>query len=110
MKKDLNDMRDELLEVWNNYHKQGTIPWTHEIAAQDLQYQLGSLTKLILQLKNYRYNEGLSESEIKEKIADELADIIAEAIFIGDGYGIDLMEAWNKMLRSDERKIEERSK
>lgn len=108
-KKDLKDMRDELLEVWNTYHTQGTIPWTHETAIQDLQYQIGSLSKIFLQLKKYRYNEELSEEELMSKLADELADILSETIFIADGFGIDLSQAWDKMLDSDRNKIAKRS-
>lgn len=109
MKKDLNDMLSELLEVWNSYHKQGTHPWTREVAAQDLQYQIWSFAKLVLQLQNFRYREWLSEDEIKKKMADELADILAEVIFVADGYQIDLPQAWQDMLVSDRKKISERS-
>ena len=109
MKKDLNDMLTELLETWNTYSDQWTIPRTHETAAQDLQYQIGSLSKLILQLKNYRYREWLSEPQIMEKIGDELADIIAESLFIAHGFGIDMNHAWDQMLASDRKKIKERS-
>jgi hypothetical protein len=102
-------MFTDLNTVWNEYHKQGTHPWTREVAAQDLQYQIGSLSKLILQLQNYRYREGLSEDAIKVKMADELADIMAEVMFIAGGYGIDLEKAFYDMLETDRRKISERS-
>jgi hypothetical protein len=36
------------------YDTQGTTHWTWEVAAQDLGYQIGSLQKVILQIKNYR--------------------------------------------------------
>lgn len=107
--KNLYEMKEELIKVWDTYHTQGTIPWTHETATQDLSYQIGSLNKLDLQLKNFRYREGMTEEEIKAKIADELADILAETIFIADGYGIDLYEAWEAMLGSDVKKISERA-
>ena len=51
MSKNLKDMTKELIETWEGYQKQGTLPWTWEIAASDLQYQIGTLTKRILQLK-----------------------------------------------------------
>jgi NTP pyrophosphatase (non-canonical NTP hydrolase) len=110
MSKSLQNMMTELLDTWNSYEKQGTLPWTREVAANDLQYQIGSLAKLILQLQNYRYRSGLNEEEIKSKMADELADIIAEALFIADGYDIDIEKAWDDMLESDRRKIRERTK
>ncbi len=110
MTKNLKDMLAELLETWNSYEKQGTHPLTREVAAQDLQYQIGSLSKLILQLQNYRYRGELNEEQIKSKMADELADILAEVLFIADGYDIDMEKAWDDMLESDRRKIRERSK
>lgn len=110
MPKNLKNMLTELLTTWNNYEKQGTLPWTREVAARDLQYQIGSLSKLILQLENYRYRGGLDESRIKSKMADELADILAEVLFIANGYEIDMEKAWDDMLASDRRKIAERTK
>lgn len=43
------------------------------------------------------------------KMSDELADILAEVIFVADGFGIDLTKAWNNMLESDKKKIRIRS-
>ena len=49
IKEEIDKIFEEQMKVWQNYSKQGTIEWTWEIAAQDLQYQMGSLTKRILQ-------------------------------------------------------------
>ena len=43
-------------------------------------------------------------------MAYELADILAEVLFIADGYDIDIEKAWGDMLASDRRKIAERTK
>ncbi len=107
---DIKTMTEQIVRMFKEYDRQGTKTWTYEIAAQDLQYQIGNLTKRILQLKGYRYAEGLNEEEIKEKLADELADIMAETLFIAHELNIDLAAAWNAMLASDAKKIEERSK
>lgn len=104
-----NEAYDELNEVWQHYVKQGTHPWTYETAAQDLQYQIGSVAKIMLQLKGFRYNEGLSKEELMTSLADELADVMAETIFIAGEMGIDLDKAWKDMLRSDVKKITQRS-
>lgn len=109
MDKSFNDLTKELLGVWKGYEKQGTKPWTYDIAAQDLQYQVGSLAKRILQLKGYRYSDLLSHKEITESLSDELADIFAEVLFIAHELDIDLGAAWERMLASDKKKIAERS-
>jgi len=109
IKEEFDKIFEEQMKVWQNYSKQGTIEWTWEIAAQDLQYQMGSLTKRILQLQNKRYDDKLTKDEIKEHIADELADIVAECLFIANGLDIDMGKAYNNMLESDKKKISERS-
>ena len=105
----LRDMTERIVQVFHEYDKQGTKTWTYDVAANDLQYQVGSLIKRILQLKGFRYKEGLSDDDIREKLADELADILAEVLFIAHDMDIDIETACDKMLESDERKIQERS-
>jgi len=48
-------------------------------------------------------------SQIKAKLSDELADIMAEVLFIAHELDIDLHSAWDNMLASDQKKISERS-
>ncbi|TSC68547.1 MAG: hypothetical protein G01um101456_601 [Parcubacteria group bacterium Gr01-1014_56] len=106
--KTLRDFTKEVVATFKNYQKIGTPPWDHMIAARDLPYQVGSLTKLLLQLEGIRHREGKTEKEIKTKIADELADIFAEVLFIAHGLDISIEEAWEAMLHSDQKKISER--
>ena len=42
---------------------------------------------------------------MKENVADELADIMAEVLFISNELNIDFNKAWEKMIESDENKI-----
>lgn len=108
--KTIKDYTNDVVKIFNKYTKTGTVKWTYEIALLDLQYQLGSLTKRVMQLQNKRHKENLSEKEIKDKIADELADIFAETLFIAKELKVDLDKAFNKMLESDDKKIKDRSK
>ncbi len=108
--KTLKDYTNEVVHIFGKYSAQGTKPWTHQVATRDLAYQIGSLSKVLLQLENFRYREGLSPQELRAKAADELADIFAEVLFIAHGMGISLAEAWDAMLLSDRKKITERSK
>lgn len=101
-------MKMDVVAMYAKYTTTGTHPWTYDTAARDLPYQVGSLTKLIMQLTGNRYAEKKSEDEIKSQIGDELADILAESLFIAHELGIDISDAWVKMLKSDTEKIEGR--
>lgn len=87
----------------------GTKKWTYETAAKDLPCQIGSLTKLLMQLKNERYRHHQTDNQIKENVSDELADILSLIIFMADELDIDLAEAWQKMLESDQKKFQSRT-
>jgi uncharacterized protein YabN with tetrapyrrole methylase and pyrophosphatase domain len=106
----IKEMTKKQLAVWATYPNQGTIPWTFETAIQDLPYQIGAISKIYLQMKNYRYRDGLNEAQLKERMADELADVLSEVFFIAHELNIDLEQAFNDMLSSDENKIAKRSK
>lgn len=108
--KDLKYYTKEVVKIFTKYTKTGTVNWTYKIALLDLQYQLGSLTKRVMQLDNQRHKEGQSEKEIKDKIADELADIFTETLFIAHELKVDLDKAFTKMLESDNKKISDRKK
>jgi len=109
MNKDLGQLHTDMMEVWQHYSKQGTTPWNYRTAVADMPYQVGSLTKAVMQLNNERYHDGLSEKGILANIADELVDILAEVLFIANELNIDLYDAWETMLESDKKKISERS-
>lgn len=109
MSKTLSQITEEIVSIFDEHRKQGTLDWDYEIASRDLIYQVGSLNKAILQLKNHRYRDGKTDAELKEVVADELADILAEVAFIANDMGINLETAWEKMAESDRKKIRERS-
>ena len=106
----LEEMTKEIVETFAHYEQQGTKPWTADVAVQDLQYQIGNLTKALLQLRGFRYAEGSDENTLKKKVADELADILAEVLFVAHEMDIDIEEAWKKMIVSDQEKKAHRSK
>ena len=59
-------MQEEIVKIFSEYDKTGTNTWDYKIASHDLSYQIGKLTKGVLQLKGDRYKEGLSEEEIED--------------------------------------------
>ena len=109
MSKTLDQLTQEVIAIFTDYEKQGTKPWNYKSALNDLPYQLGSLAKRVNQLEGYRYREGLSDEELNNYIADELADMIAEVLFIAHDMRIDINRAWEKMIESDHQKINQRS-
>ena len=108
--KSLSEMTKEIVATFEKYQKTGTTPWTYEIAAKDLSYQVGSLTKILMQMKGERFADGKNFEQLKYGASDELADILAEVLFISHELGIDIQEAWKQMSMSDEEKISIRSK
>lgn len=106
--KNLEEMTKEIVAVYKKYTQTGTVEWTYDVAARDLPYQVGSLTKVMMQLSGFRFADGKSKEQLKSQISDELADILAEVLFIAHELDIDIQEAWEKMVESDETKIETR--
>lgn len=106
--KGLKDFTEEVVALFKKYEETGTPPWTYKTAVQDLSYQVGSLTKAVMQLEGERHAEGKSKEEMMKKVGDELADIFAEVLFIAHELNISLEEAWDQMLESDRSKIESR--
>jgi hypothetical protein len=105
--KNLHDLTQEIVATYKSYESTGTKPWDYLIASRDLSYQVGSLTKIIMQLSKERYTKD-SPQILKASAADELADILAEVLFIAKELDIDMYQAWSKMIGSDEQKINER--
>jgi NTP pyrophosphatase (non-canonical NTP hydrolase) len=104
----LKEYTKEVVKIFKKYAQTGTVVWDYKIALLDLQYQIGSLTKRVMQMDGQRYKEGLTDREIKDKVADELADIFTEVLFIAKELNVDLDKAFHKMLESDEAKISKR--
>jgi NTP pyrophosphatase (non-canonical NTP hydrolase) len=101
----LETMTQQVVRQMDAYSKKGTKKWTYKTAIKDLPVQVGSLSKLMMQLEGERYAHGMEHKEIKGKMADELADILSLVLFIAHELSIDMNEAWRMMLASDENKF-----
>lgn len=108
--KTIAQLKQEVVASFDRYVAQGTKRWGWESAAKDLTYQVGSLAKIMLQLSGERWTEGKTEQELKTQLANELADIVAEALFIAAKLDIDMAKAWEDMLADDTNKINQRAK
>ena len=107
--KSLDEISATVVASFNRYAAQGTTPWTWEQAVKDLPYQVGSIAKLTMQLNNERWADGKSAAEIKTILSNELADVIADTLFIAHGLDIDMNRAMAEMLDDDSRKVTQRT-
>lgn len=92
------------------YDKQGTKHWTWEVAVRDLSYQIGSLNKVILQISGDRWADNKDKKILEADFRNELADILAEVLYVAAERGIDMNRAMDEMLADDQRKVIERTK
>lgn len=101
-------MGEQTSQCMQAHTQTGTQSWDYKTAAIDLPVQAGALMKLIMQREGLRYKGDLSEDNIKEKISDELVDILSLVTFIARELNISLGDAWNKMLESEHKKVQTR--
>lgn len=106
----VNEWARAVRESFAKYDRQGTRHWTWDTAARDLSYQVGELAKVTLQLSGERYNEGHDEAALRWQLRNELADIMAEVLYIASELGIDMNVALEEMVADDAKKIAERTK
>lgn len=92
-----------------NYDRQGTRHWSWQVAAHDLAYQIGSLNKVMLQLSGDRWAADKDKATLEAEFRDELADILAEVLYIAAERGIDMNQAMDEMVRSDTKKVAKRA-
>jgi hypothetical protein len=92
------------------YDQQGTRHWTWQVAAHDLSYQIGSLHKVMLQLSGDRWADGKDQQTLEADFRNELADILAEVLYIAAERGIDMNRAMDEMVADDQRKVSQRTK
>ena len=96
-------------DSFGTYDAQGTRHWTWETAAKDLAYQIGSLNKIMLQLSGDRWADGKDKAALEADFRDELADVLAEVLYIAAERGIDMNQAMDEMVQSDQKKVSERT-
>ena len=105
----ISELTQAVKNSFGTYDKQGTQHWTWQVAAQDLSYQIGSLQKVALQLANYRWTDNKTAAELEADFRDELADILAEVLYIAAERGINMNQAMDEMVQSDQRKVSSRA-
>jgi hypothetical protein len=105
----ITELTTAIKKSFAKYDKQGTRHWTWQVAAQDLSYQIGSLHKVMLQLSGDRWADGKDTQALEADFRNELADIMAEVLYIAAERGIDMNRAMDEMVADDQRKVTERA-
>lgn len=105
----ITELISAITKSFASYDSQGTQHWTWEVAAQDLIYQIGSLHKVILQLSNHRWSDGKTNEQLEVAFRNELADIMAEVLYIAKERSIDMNKAMEEMFADDLKKVTERT-
>jgi hypothetical protein len=107
--KTISELTKDVQASFANYDVQGTRHWTWETAAKDLPYQVGSLSKVLLQISGDRYAEGKDEAALQWQLRNELADIMAEVLYIAGELNIDMNQAMAEMVDDDTKKVARRT-
>jgi len=68
---DLNKLTEQVREIYAEYESGGTNRWTYETALIDLSYQVGTLSKIMLQLRGDRFSES-TVIELKNNLVTSL--------------------------------------
>jgi len=93
-------------EIIKRFEKIENRPWGVEGAMLELTKQVGELAKIVMSYEKYYFqNRDKLDSQYstnKEKIADELADILYMVIRIAKHYDIDLLEAHVKARKEED--------
>lgn len=81
--------------------------WGAEGAVIELQKQVGELAKFVMVQEKYYFADrpklDKQYETNKEKIGDELADILYAIIRIADHYGVDLVDAHIKARKAEDK-------
>ena len=96
MEKTFKEIIKETRDVITNFEKHEQKKWTPEIMVVELTKQIGELSKQIMMIENNYIPQRKIMPEYsysKEKLGDELSDIIYIVIRIADIYSIDLEKA-----------------
>ena len=105
----ISELTKNVVASFATYDKQGTSHWSWETAAKDLSYQIGSLNKVMLQQSGERWADGKDKDALEMDFRNELADILAEVLYIAHERGIDMNRAMDEMVQDDKKKVTERT-
>ncbi len=88
-----DEIKEKTLKLHSEFAKHEKKPWGPEACVMELQKQLGELAKYVMSIENYyiKHRDKLEEYKTtKEKLGDEMSDILFILIRLANHYGVDL--------------------
>ncbi len=96
------ELKQRSLTLIQEFKKHGKREWGPEACVIELQKQLGELAKLVMSAEGYyiKQRDNIDKYAVdKEKLADEMSDILFILIRLADHYGIDLEKEHLKQIK-----------
>ncbi len=97
-------------DVYRRFEKIEGRPWKAEGTMIELVKQVGELAKYVMVVEDYYFTnreEQPGYEANKEKIANELADVMGQVIRLADHYEIDLVEAHVQAREEETESLEQ---
>lgn len=96
--------------IYRRFAKVEGRPWGAEGTVIELTKQMGELAKYVMVMENYYFPQRSAidgYAANRDKIGDELADIIAQVVRLADHYQIDLVEVYLKAREGESRSLDD---
>ena len=93
MSKTFAEMQEMYRDIVKRFNKIELQEWKAAGAMIELSKQVGELAKQVMLKERYYAFEG-DETEINERLGNEMADVIAQVMRLADYYNIDLEQAF----------------
>ena len=96
------ELKQRSLALINEFKKHEKKEWGPEACVLELQKQLGELAKFVMSAEKYyiKQRDNMDQYAVtKEKLGDEMSDILFNLIRLADHYGIDLEAEHLKQIK-----------
>ncbi|MCI9552898.1 MAG: hypothetical protein HFE94_05115 [Acutalibacter sp.] len=102
---EMQEMYSGIVKRFNKIEGQ---PWQAQGAMIELTKQVGELAKQVM-LKEKYYAWTGDEEEVKERLGNEMADVIAQVMRLAEYYQIDLEQAFIEAREDEENYLRSRN-
>ncbi|WP_322199458.1 MazG-like family protein [Acutalibacter intestini] len=102
------EMQEMYSGIVKRFYKIEGQPWQAQGAMIELAKQVGELAKQVMLKENYYAWTG-DEKEVKERLGNEMADVIAQVMRLAEYYQIDLEQAFIEAREDEENYLRSRN-
>ena len=91
---EIEKMQEELIKIFEDYNKRNNLKHNPDTTFHHLVEEVGELSREIQKDKNDWRKEGFD----KEKLADEVNDVICECLILAKDYDVDITKAFSRKI------------